>query len=32
VRNASDPAFRTELAKRISTLQAGDQVTAWRAL
>jgi Phosphotransferase enzyme family len=32
VRNASDPAFRTELAKRISTLQAGDQVTPWRAL
>ena len=32
VRNASEPAFRAELTKRITSLQTGMQATRWRAL
>lgn len=32
VRNAGEPAFRTELSKRIATLRTGDQAQPWRAL
>ena len=32
VRNASDPAFRAELTRRIASLQSGDHAMPWRAL
>jgi hypothetical protein len=32
VRNAADPAFKTELTRRISSLQAGTNTAPWRAL
>jgi len=31
-RSASDPAFRAELTKRITSLRVGTQATPWRAL
>jgi Phosphotransferase enzyme family len=32
IRNGGDPAFRTELTRRLTSLQSGDQETPWRAL
>jgi aminoglycoside phosphotransferase (APT) family kinase protein len=32
VRNASDPCFRAELTKRITSLRAGTQTAPWQAL
>jgi hypothetical protein len=32
IRNASDPPFRAELTRRITSLQSGAQATPWRAL
>jgi hypothetical protein len=32
VRNATDPDFRAELAKRVASLQAGADTPPWRAV